>query len=348
MLATNRVENELNHWRTREERFSKLFSFSLSSNKVLLKEKLDYFDGISAKYKDTKSLDERFALGVLGQERLAIEKQLYPNYLIRMLRRIFISPLKKQFDVRNDHQNTEQNRQSLQLEVDGIGFHGLSSKLGEQINQGNQQFSIPVSYYVNEKERLDHLLSFSKDDTGCYRFDGFTAKLQNEARKDEKRNHYFGKDEGMVIDTRLAYQLLQGRSIQKDGKWLQLDMNDKDAQDNYRVKEFHSAYGFDLDKILKELPLKELRDQSTAYNLIKELKKGSRQPVSFVKDGKEQRYYIEANPQFKSINIYDEHSRKTTLATVKGNSTLEAVKLTHKINEKEVQGKAKRNTIAIS
>ena len=60
----NRVEAELNQWRSREERFSKLFSFSLSNNRALLKEKLDYYDrghtlnGDAAFY---------FTLGVAGR-----------------------------------------------------------------------------------------------------------------------------------------------------------------------------------------------------------------------------------------------------------------------------------------
>src|SRR5690554_5906904 len=156
MLAVNRVENELNQWRSREERFSKLFSFSLSSNKALLTEKLDYYEGISAKYKGTSDLDERFALRVLRQEKLQMEKQLYPNFLIRMLRRLFVSPVKEQLAIRTDSRNTQQNKQSLQMELQGAGFSGLSTKLEEQIKQGQPQFSIPVSYYVNEKERLDH------------------------------------------------------------------------------------------------------------------------------------------------------------------------------------------------
>lgn len=347
MLAVNRVEIELNQWRTREERFSKLFSFSLSSNKALLAEKLEFYDEISARYKGTSDLDERFALKALRQERLQMEKQLYPNILIRMLRSIFVLPVKEQLAIRADSLNSQHNKQSLQMELQKAGFSGLVTKLEEQTKQGQQQFSIPISYYVNENERLDHQLSFSKDHTGQYQFDGFKAKLYNETQTDDGREHYFGKNAG-VVDAGLAYQLLQGRSIHKEGKWLQLDLNDKDAQGNYRIKEFHNTYGFDLEKTLRQLPLMELQEKTSADKLSEELQKGSRQAVSFIKNGKEQRYYIEANPQFKSVNIYDEHSRKITLATALGNTTTEAVKLTHKLNEKNVQGQAKRNGRKIS
>ena len=35
------------------------------------------------------------------------------------------------------------------------------------------------------------------------------------------------------------------------------------------------------------------------------IKKGNRQSVTFLKDGNEIKQYVEANPQFKTINIYD-------------------------------------------
>jgi hypothetical protein len=104
------VETELNQWRSGEERFSKLFSFSLSSNKALLKEKLQYYDRIAAKHKGTQDLDERFALRMLQQERSKIEKQLYPNPVIRLLRRLLVAPVKEQIVIRKDNKKTEQNK----------------------------------------------------------------------------------------------------------------------------------------------------------------------------------------------------------------------------------------------
>ena len=162
-LPINRVETELNQWRSREERFSKLFSFSLSSNKALLKEKLQYYDHIAAKYKGTQDMDERFALRMLQQERSKIEKQLYPNPVIRLLRRLLVAPVKEQIVIRQDNRKTEQNSQSLYQQVQRAGFTNLAAKIDEQIKQGQQQFSLPVSYYINDKERLDHQLSFIKE-----------------------------------------------------------------------------------------------------------------------------------------------------------------------------------------
>lgn len=341
----NRVEAELNQWRSREERFNKLFSFGLSSNRALLKEKLDYYDRIAAKYKGTRDLDERFALRMLRQERNRIEKQLYPNLLIRLLRRLLVAPVKEQIAIRQDNRKTEQNSQALHQRVQRTGFPDLSAKIDEQIRQGQQQFSIPVSYYLNDKERVDHQLSFAKDQSGQYHFEGYKTALYNEAKPDEKRQQYFNMRHEHNVNTTEAYNLLSGRCIQNGGTWLQLDFNDKDQHGNYRVKQFHTEYGYDLDKILQQLPLKELLNKGETDKLKEALKNGDKASVSFVKDGKEQRFYIEANPQFKSVNIYDEHSRKTTLHTALGNKTMEAVKMTHKVNEQQQQ--AKKNGIKI-
>lgn len=344
----NRVEMELNQWRSREERFSKLFSFSLSSNRALLKEKLDYYDRTAAKYKGTPDLDERFALKVLRQERNRIEKQLYPNLLIRLLRRLLVVPFKEQIIVRQNERRTKQNNQVLYSQLQRAGFSGLSEKIEGQIRQGQSQFEIPVSYYINDKERLDHQLSFVKDQNGQYRFDGYKTNLHNEAKPEEKREQFFNMKAGNNVNATEAYNLLTGRAIQREGTWMQLDMNDKDAHGNFRIKEFHSGYGYDLEKILKQLPLKEFLNKNDADKLRDALRHGDRQSVSFIKGGNEQRYFIEANPQFKSVNIYDEHSRKVTLNTALGNKTMEAVKLTRKINDRQEESQAKKNGMRIS
>lgn len=346
-FSVNRVELELSQWRTREERFSKLFSFSLSSNNALLKEKLAYYDRIAARYNSTRDMDERFALRMLRQERKRIAKQLYPNLLMRMLRRLLVAPVKEQIVVRKDSKRMEENSRSLQEQVQRAGFSSLSAKIDEHIRQGHQQFSIPVSYYLNDKERLDHQLSFTKDQSGLYQIEGFKTALYNETRPEECRQQCFSLNNGQVVNTTEAYNLLSGRCIQREGFWMQLDFNDKDAQGNFRIKQFPSDYGYNIEKVLQQLPLKELLDKTAAQKLGEALKNGERVAVSFIKDGNEQRYYIEANPQFKSVNIYDEHTRKITLSTALGNKTMEALKVTHKINERQEQRQTKRNGLRV-
>jgi hypothetical protein len=347
-LPVNRVEMELSQWRSREERFSKLFSFSLSNNRSLFKEKLHHYERIVSKYKGSQNLDEQFALRMLKQEKNRVLKQLYPNLLVRLVRKVLVAPLIEQITIRQNLKEVEQNSQSLHDQVQRIGFSDLSARIDQQISQGQEQFTIPVSYYINEKERLDHELSFVKDQTGHYQFEGYKTILQNESKPDESRQHYFKMQEGHIVDTTQAYNLLAGRSVQKEGSWMQLDLNDKDPNGNYRIKEFHSGYGYDLEKVLQQLPLKQLSSKTEADKLRDALKQGSRQSVILIKDGSEHRFYIEANPQFKSVNIYDEYSRKVTLATALCNKTMETIKQMQKSNEHQKENQSKRNGMHIS
>jgi len=44
--STNRISSEINQWKAREERLSKLFSFSVSDNKAFLKDKLRFYERV--------------------------------------------------------------------------------------------------------------------------------------------------------------------------------------------------------------------------------------------------------------------------------------------------------------
>ena len=54
-----------------------------------------------------------------------------------------------------------------------------------------------------------------------------------------------------------------------------------------------------------KFPIKELTNVEQKDMLIKSLEKGNLQSVTFEHKGKEQKMYVEANPQLKTINIYD-------------------------------------------
>jgi hypothetical protein len=346
-LPVNRVEMELSQWRSKEEHFRKLFSSSISNSRSLLKEKLHHYERIAIKYKGSPNMDEQFALRMLKQEKNSVLKQLYPNLLVRLVRKVIVAPLIEQIAVRQDLKEVAQNSQLLHDLVQRIGFGNLSATIDHQIRQGHEQFIIPNSYYINEKERLDHQLTFVKDQSGQYQFKGYKTTLQNESKPEENRSHYFKIQDGYSIDATQVYNLLAGRAVQKDRSWIQLDLNDKGSNGNYRIKEFHSRYGYDLEKVLQQLPLKELSSKIETDKLQDALKQGSRQPVILIKNGNEHRFYIEASPQFKSLNIYDEHSRKITLATALGNKTMEAVKQGLKTNEYQKENPSKRNGLRI-
>lgn len=62
-------------------------------------------------------------------------------------------------------------------------------------------------------------------------------------------------------------------------------------------------------------------------------------------DGVEKRFYIEANPQFRNITIYDEHSKKITMNNRELRSNDLAV--VHKIQEMPEKKNNKRAGVKV-
>ncbi len=136
--------------------------------------------------------------------------------------------------------------------------------------------------------------------------------IKSEAGEEMKQTFYVGKDNTFTFKE--AYNLMDGRAVNKDlvnkqedkyNSWVQLDRNDADEKGNFKVKHFHENYGYDLEAVLSKHKIKELGDDTDKGRLIDSLKKGNKQSVTFIKEGEEQKGFVQANPQYKSLKIFD-------------------------------------------
>jgi hypothetical protein len=84
-----------------------------------------------------------------------------------------------------------------------------------------------------------------------------------------------------------------------------MDFKEADNSGNFKLNQYHQNYGYDLEAALAKHPIKELGTAKFKEDLMDSLKKGNLQSATFMKDDKEVKHYIEANPQFKTINAYD-------------------------------------------
>ena len=87
--------------------------------------------------------------------------------------------------------------------------------------------------------------------------------------------------------------------------WVQLDPKVTDKNGNHILKQYHENYGFDLGKSLAVLPVKELGTDDDRNKLVRSLERGNLQAVTFDRNGKGERMFIEANPQYKTLTVYD-------------------------------------------
>lgn len=309
----NRVERELADWQSKETRFGKYFQGNVSDNRSLLKSKLHHYEGIVAKYKSSKNMDEVFAMRFVIHERNKLVKELLPNFYARILRKIIHVLFVERIRANRNNREQQQNREKVLRTILKTGFKDAVPKVDTQMQLGHAKFDIPLNYYTSENERVVHRLSFSKNQNEQYEFDGFRTTIYNELDPDGFKEHFFQADGDKTLNVRESYNLLSGRAVEKEGKWLQLDFCDKNAEGSYRLKEFHSDFGFNLEKTISSLPLVQLSDEISKTKLLQALKEGELVEVNFLKNKAETRY-IECRPQFKSVNIYDENLVKISFA----------------------------------
>ena len=212
------------------------------------------------------------------------------------------------------------NTQNLDYLKDNLKYLGFGEKLypelEKNIQQGSPEFSLKLQNEYN-KDKMEAQLHFRRSEqSDMYFFNRYDAKI---ATNSDAHSQTFYLNKGYGVTLKEAYNLLSGRSINKDltnkegqlyNAWVQLDFKQSDEKGNFKMKQYHQNYGYDLEKVLNNHPIKELNNEQDKTRLMESLNKGNRQSVTFIDNGSEQKHYIEANPQFKSVNVYDANMQR--------------------------------------
>lgn len=209
---------------------------------------------------------------------------------------------------------------SDQVKYTGFG-EKLQAQLAENIKKQLPEFSLQHQQSF-DKQQTVAALHFKKSPTSdMYFFNSYQVWLTKDENS-PKISQAFYIEKANNITLKEAFNLMNGRAVNKDltnkegqlyNAWVQLDFKNTDAQGNYKLKQYHQNYGYDLEKALSALPIKELGSEQDKTRLVESLRKGNRQTVTFTQNGSEEKRLIEANPQFKSITVYDENSRRLRL-----------------------------------
>ena len=225
---------------------------------------------------------------------------------------------------------------SDQVKFTGFGEE-LKNHLQEKMQQGNAEFDLIHRTNIGN-DAVVAVLHFKKsNESDMYFFNKYDVALKKENGADTLEQTFYINSKGNNITFKEAYNLMNGRAVNKDltnkegqvyNAWMQMDFKQTDNNGNYKIKHYHQNYGYDLVSALEKHPLKELTNESHKIRLVESLQKGNRQAVIFMQNGKEQKHFIEANPQFKTINVYDSNMQR----------------LHSKQGQNEKQGRGENNT----
>lgn len=210
-----------------------------------------------------------------------------------------------------------------QLKYTGFG-ETFDAELRDKMAKGDQDFKIMHTGIMNNglpnKDTLTVELNFKRSEqTDMYFFNSYHVNLQKEENKPGLEQTFYINKDSASITMKEAYNLMEGRSVNKDLKnregesyncWLKMNFKESDSQGNFKLNQYHQNYGYDLEASLAKHSIKELNTPKYKEDLLNSLKKGNLQSVTFVVGGTESKMYVEANPQFKTINVYDENLQR--------------------------------------
>ncbi|MEJ7737000.1 MAG: hypothetical protein WKF97_06200 [Chitinophagaceae bacterium] len=226
----------------------------------------------------------------------------------------------------------EKNFEYLKDQVKYTGFgDALEATLKERLQKQAPQFHIVHDAKIGNETCLTTLHFKKSEQSDMYFFNKYLLEIKPE-NSNEKLAQTFYINKGNNVTLKEAYNLMNGRAINKDltnkegqiyNAWIQMDFKQPDKDGNFQMKQYHSNYGYDLEKELAKHPIKELTNEQDKTRLIESINKGNRQSVTFSKDGNDQRMYIEANPRFKAVNVYDSNFRRVHSQSLKEKSTPE-------------------------
>lgn len=252
---------------------------------------------------------------------------------------------KKELLFLNQLNNYTMNEKNFDYLKDNIKYMGFGEKQHEaleaNLKEGKDSFQLTFTADINKKP-FEAVLQFRKSDTSdMYFLNSYHATL--ERSNGEKKDQTFYLNKGKGVTAKEAYNLLEGRPVFKEltnkqnepyKAWIQLDFENKDKHQNHEVKQFHENYGYDLKAAVGKFAVKDLDGGDNEKKLMHSLEKGNIQSVTIEKAGAEVKMFIEANPQYKTVTLYDEGFRRVQ------KEDLAQYQSTKQLNGKEVKQSA--------
>lgn len=258
----------------------------------------------------------------------------------------------EQTQIINNKKTLIMNDKNFEYLKDNIKYLGFGEKLYAELEnnmrQGKPEFQLKIETEFN-KDKIGAELHFKKSDSNdMYFFNRYDATLEKANKEQLSQTVYLNKGQGITMKE--TYNLLNGRAVNTDltnkagekyNAWIQLDLEKKNEQGNYETKQFHQNYGYDMVASLQKYPVKELIDEKEKERLISSLQRGNLQVVTFQLNGSDQKMFIEANPQFKTLNIYDTDMKLLQHDTLKKDQPGQQINSPEKQVEKGVRQKDK-------
>ncbi len=213
-----------------------------------------------------------------------------------------------------------QNAEFLKKSLLNLGFgESLNAELDKKMEAKTPEFMLALRHEFNQKN-VDYVLHFKAgDNKEMYFFNRYDATIPHKDDPAKNINQTFYINKGSGITAKEAFNLMEGRAVHKtltnlESKkyqaWITLDDQNLTENGNKKLKHFHENYGYDIEKVLAGKGIKELESNEAKNDLLRSLKKGNAQQITVASESGNTKYFVAANPQYKTVDLFDEHMKK--------------------------------------
>ncbi|HEY8929540.1 MAG TPA: hypothetical protein VIM55_10135 [Mucilaginibacter sp.] len=239
-----------------------------------------------------------------------------------------------------------ENLSYLQKQLLNMGFgEKLNEDLEKNIKAKATEFVLPTTLEYNQQS-VDYNLHFKAgEQNDMYFFNKYDAKMP-----DKNLEHTFYINRGNGVTAKEAYNLLEGRSVHKQLENLENEKyNAWLIIENGKLRTFNDKWNYHPEKAIDKMDIVGIGEPGAKEKLMKSLEKGNRHQVTAMKNGKEVKLFIEANPAEHRVNLTNwkgeaqqlEHYKKAELKQDKKQAEKPAEKQTTDDTKKKRTRQAK-------
>lgn len=307
-------------WENWEQKASQIQDLTgTMDDKATLKYKYNYLTKGLNRISINPTEKEKLYVHAIKLVTAKLQKQLYPNPVLRFLHRLENVFLEKPAQMYLFAEQKKDCFEELQGQLKSAGLHHFSGKLDKELDFERQKIDLKSLSNLDNSNKLEVNVHLEKVGEGFYRFNGYTTSLIDE--HGERKTASFSADKNINLNE--AVNILSGRPIFKsqenaDGttnhRWFELERRENDLDNKYELLSFSPSYNYDLKRVLENNAV-----QLEFYSICKEavvkgLQAGHK--VAFDVPGKGQ-YFITANPSVQSVNFYDPQMKPISLEALK-------------------------------
>jgi|GEM_PF-1807260 len=206
----------------------------------------------------------------------------------------------------NTNTMNDQNLSYLQKQLLNLGFgEKLNYELEKSLKSNKKEFTLSTEQEYN-KQAVDYTLYFKAGDDRTF-FNKYEASLRD---SEVKQPFYINKSG--AITAKEAYNLMEGRAVHKELEnlegqkykaWIILDKENKTDNGNFKLRPFTEGWNYRPERTIDKMNIVGINEEGAREKLMKSLEKGNRHQVTALKDGKEIKLFIEANPADHRLNL---------------------------------------------